>query len=100
MYSIGSYLLLDEVAAGPVADRDVLPQPLVQAQFSPQLHFGVQQAQEVSATAFWQPQVQLEPGQVLQLQLFALVVFMSISVQLGGYLVMRGQCRGLPPIPT
>ncbi len=65
---------------------------LAQAQVSPQLH-SMQQAQVLSATDFWQPQVQLEPRQVLQVQRTSLVLFMTISVQLSGCLVMQGQFR-------
>ena len=48
---------------------------LAQPQAAPQPHF-VPQAQADCATGFWQPQLQVDPGQLLQPQLLLFASFM------------------------
>jgi hypothetical protein len=56
---------------------------LAQLQFAPQLQAGPQA--QVAATVFWQPQVQLEPAQVVQVQRASLVLFIvDLLFQWGG----------------
>jgi hypothetical protein len=56
-----------------------------QLQFAPHWHC-VPQAQVLAAAAFWQPQVQLAPEQVLQVQRTSLVLFMvDLLVSLDGF---------------
>jgi hypothetical protein len=53
-----------------------------QLQAAPQPHF-VPHAQAVGATGFWQPQVQVDPAQLLQPQVLFFASFM-MSLQWGG----------------
>lgn len=67
-------------------------QPLAHAQFGPQLHC-VPQVQTFELAAFWQPQVQVAPGQLLQVQRTSLELFMSCLLQVELVWVTQGQSR-------